>query len=118
MNKIEAYNEAQKFGAEAGFVANVVINHHRNAARKLKGLVEILKAGHDVRTAQFGLDILMIDGTRQGWEVLEAPGVVKGFVQSARTIASDRRYEKTEAELRVEDTMRDVFRAADESAAF
>lgn len=74
MNKMQAYQAAQDLGA--AFVANVILTQHRNAAAKLKGLVEILKAGHEVRTAQFSMDTLLIDGEQRGWEILESPVLV------------------------------------------
>lgn len=74
MTKQEAYNEAQKMGA--GFLANVISAQHGNPARKLKGLVDLLKSGHDVRTAQFSIDTLIIDGRQMGWEILESPVLV------------------------------------------
>jgi hypothetical protein len=40
--------------------------------RKLAGLVKLLQAGRDVRTAQFALDVLLIDGRRADWSDLEA----------------------------------------------
>lgn len=75
MKKMEAYQAAQSLGA--GFIANVILTQHRNPSAKLNGLVELLKAGHEVRTAQFSIDTLLIDGYERGWEVLESPAVVQ-----------------------------------------
>ena len=69
MTKLEAYQEAQTLGA--AFVANVVMNWHREPARKLKGLVNLLKAGHSVQTAQTAIDVLLIDGVKASWCVLD-----------------------------------------------
>lgn len=74
MTKMEAMNEARKMGA--GFIANVIATQHSNPARKLKGLVELLKSGHDVRTAELSIDILIVDGQQFGWEILESPVLV------------------------------------------
>ena len=69
MTKIEAYREAQTLGA--AFIANVVMNWHREPARKLKGLVNLLKAGHNVQTADRAIDVLLIDGVTASWCVLD-----------------------------------------------
>ena len=67
--KQEAYQEADKHGA--GFVANVIMSWHRNPARKMRGLVNLLHAGHSVQTAQTAIDVLLIDGVKASWIVLE-----------------------------------------------
>lgn len=77
MTKMDAYKAAQQYGQDAAFVANLVINNHRNPGRKLKGLVQLLADGNEVRTAQFSTDTLLINGKQQGWEILESPGLVK-----------------------------------------
>lgn len=74
MTKMEALNEAQKLGA--GFIANVILTQHVNPSARLKGLVQLLKTGHEVRTAQFSIDTLVIDGMQRGWEILESPVLV------------------------------------------
>jgi len=84
MTKAESLQIAQKYGAE--FVAHVIDTQHRNPAAKLRGLAELLEAGHEVRTGQFSIDTLVIDGRGYGWEVLESPGVLK---HSARFAALD-----------------------------
>ena len=69
MTKMEAYAEADRLGA--GFVANVILNWHGRPFAKLIGLIALLRAGHEVRTAQFDLGTLVIDGERADWSALE-----------------------------------------------
>ena len=69
MTKDEMYREAGERGA--GFVANLIVNWHDQPFTKLCGLVALLRAGREVRTAQFALDVLVIDGERAGWSELE-----------------------------------------------
>jgi hypothetical protein len=85
--KAEMYTECQKHGTDTGFLANVILTSHRNPVAKLRGLVTLLKAGHECRTAQFDLDILVIDGKRYGWEVLESPAVIKEWAKYAESVA-------------------------------
>lgn len=77
MTKMDAYKAAQEYGTDAAFVANLVLNNHRNPGRKLKGLVQLLADKNDIRTAECSTDVLIINGERQGWEVLECPAVLK-----------------------------------------
>lgn len=60
-----------RFGTDAGFIANVIATQHRNRARKLRGLLGLLRAGHEVRIAQFDLDVLLVDNARKEWAFLE-----------------------------------------------
>jgi hypothetical protein len=69
MTKMEAYAEAERRGA--GFVANVILNWHGRPFAKLIGLVALLRAGREVRTAQFDLGTLLIDGECADWSALE-----------------------------------------------
>ncbi len=69
MTKDEMYREACDRGA--GFLANVISCHHPHAFTKLCGLVALLREGREVRTAQFSLDVLVIDGERVSWADLE-----------------------------------------------
>lgn len=75
--KLDLYNEASRHGQEAAFVANVIMNHHSNPAKKLAGLVKLLQSGNRARTAQFSLDQLIINDRQVGWETLESPDVLK-----------------------------------------
>lgn len=83
MTKANAIKVISGYGKDARFVANVIQSWHRNATRKLCGLADLLAAGHEVRTAQFSVDVLVIDGKRYGWEVLEAPALVQRWTQFA-----------------------------------
>ncbi len=65
MTKDEMYREAEERGA--GFVANLIVNWHGRPFTKLCGLVALLREGREVRTAQFSLDVLLIDGERADW---------------------------------------------------
>ena len=69
MTKDEMYREACDRGA--GFLANVIWHHHPRAFTKLCGLVALLREGREVRTAQFSLDALVIDGEQAEWAALE-----------------------------------------------
>jgi hypothetical protein len=69
MTKDEMYREAEERGA--GFVANLIVNWHGRPFTKLCGLVALLRAGREVKTAQFALDVLLVDGERADWSELE-----------------------------------------------
>jgi hypothetical protein len=69
MTKAEMCQEAEERGE--GFLANVIACWHGKPFTKLAGLVALLRDGHEVRTAQFGMDILVIDGERAEWAALE-----------------------------------------------
>jgi hypothetical protein len=69
MTKDEMYREAEERGA--GFLANVITCWHDKPFTKLAGLVALLRDGHEVRTAQFAMDVLVIDGERTEWAALE-----------------------------------------------
>jgi hypothetical protein len=66
------YQEAQRHGREAAFIANVIFTSMSKPTRKLRGLVNLLAAGREVRTLQFSLDHLLIDGVLCTWDVLES----------------------------------------------
>ncbi len=72
MTKDEMCQEAEERGA--GFLANVISCSHGRPFTKLAGLVALLRDGHEVRTAQFGMDDLIIDGERAEWTALEEAG--------------------------------------------
>lgn len=86
MKTFEIIHEIEQYGQESGFLANVIRTHHRNPARKLKGLLELLRAGHTARTAQFEIDVLVIDGKRFGWEYLESPVLVDRHAKYAQSV--------------------------------
>jgi hypothetical protein len=49
----------------------VITCWHGRPFTKLAGLVALLRAGREVRTAQFAMDVLIIDGERASWTELE-----------------------------------------------
>jgi hypothetical protein len=59
-------------GKDASFLANVILHHHQQPMKKLRGLAKLLRAGHGVQTAQFSLNVLVIDGERAEWSRLES----------------------------------------------
>lgn len=67
---ISSYREAIQIGNDT-FTPNVILLHHRNPYRKLRGLVNLVKAGHHVTVAPNSIDLLMIDGVISAWAVLE-----------------------------------------------
>jgi hypothetical protein len=58
-------------GKDASFLANVILHHHQRPMKKLRGLLKLLRAGKRVQTAQFSLNVLVIDGERAEWSQLE-----------------------------------------------
>ncbi|MHC5056488.1 MAG: hypothetical protein ACYTKD_17465 [Planctomycetota bacterium] len=75
MTKDEMCQEAEERGA--GFLANMISCWHGKPFTKLAGLVALLRAGHEIRTAQFGMDALMIDGEPAEWAALERAAEAK-----------------------------------------
>jgi hypothetical protein len=69
--QLALYAEAQALGREAAFLANVILTGHANPTRKLAGLIRLVDQGHEVRLAQFSIDVLIIDGRRADWPALE-----------------------------------------------
>jgi len=70
MNKMDYYNEAAGL-LGSRFLPNVILNWHSKPARKLKGLCNLLLAGHRVRFADRKIDVLLIDDEVACWEALE-----------------------------------------------
>lgn len=52
-------------------LANVIVCQHDKPARKLRGLRNLLNAGHTVSLAQFSTDVVLINGHKASWCVLE-----------------------------------------------
>lgn len=48
-----------------------VVETHKNPARKLKGLLRLLQAGHTVKLAAFHIGGLLIDDIAAPWNVLD-----------------------------------------------
>lgn len=78
MKKMEAYNYLQQNGA--GFLANVILTSHGNAAKKLKGAAYLVQHGHSVSIGQM-IDVLLIDGYRAEWRHLEDPENAQKILQ-------------------------------------
>jgi len=51
--------------------ANLIMLWHARPAKKLRGMLRLVEAGHTVTTARFALDVLLIDGKRAPWSALE-----------------------------------------------
>lgn len=77
MKKTKAYHEVAGFGEQACIVGDLILSSQRNPARKIAGLLHLLRAGHSVSAAQFLPDVLFVDGTRYGWRILEAPVLIQ-----------------------------------------
>lgn len=60
--KIQMLREIDDYGRGASFLANVVTNGCRRPARKLRGLLNLLLAGHAVQCAQFDTMTFTVDG--------------------------------------------------------
>jgi hypothetical protein len=71
MTIAERVAKIQTYGQDASFVANVILTCHKNRARKLKGALALLQAGHTLRIGQFYIDILLVDDKMTSWEFLE-----------------------------------------------
>lgn len=71
MRNPELYEACSKYGNDARFVANVVYLHHRNPHAKLHGLLSLLENDATVRTANFDIDVLVVNGERMAWDDLE-----------------------------------------------
>jgi len=48
--------------------ANLIMLWHARPAKKLRGMLRLVEAGHTVTTA---VDVLLIDGKRAPWAALE-----------------------------------------------
>jgi hypothetical protein len=70
MTKMQAYRICQEQGM--GFIANVVLCHHSDPARKLKALAKLALAGRTVSFLSFSTDVVMLDGYQVTWPVIEA----------------------------------------------
>jgi hypothetical protein len=60
MTKIQAMKELEKAGMS--FTANVIMNGCGKPTKKMQTLVELIRAGHDVRHAQFDCYTVIING--------------------------------------------------------
>jgi hypothetical protein len=73
---------------DARFVANVIICHHSNANRKLRGLCNLLELGVSV-SLRSSIDDLVIDGDTAAWQTLETAAAMP-FAQMLGRIAAAR----------------------------
>lgn len=71
LTKHDIMRTIQQAGQEAAHVGNLILCWHRRPWTKLRGLALLVSRGHAVRTGQFDLDILVIDGERAPWQRLE-----------------------------------------------
>jgi len=71
MTIAQAQEAIRHFGTDASFVANVIATQHKNRARKLLGLLGLLKDEHSVRIQSFDIDVLLVDGKPTAWGFLE-----------------------------------------------
>lgn len=53
------------------FLANITQEYHARPHRKLKGLLNLARAGHRAVLAPYTTDVLMIDNVAAPWSVLE-----------------------------------------------
>ena len=72
MTKMEAYAYASSHGSR--FIANVVLCHYSNPAKKLKGIARLLMSGKTVSLGAYSMDHLLIDGRSAEWSDLEKKG--------------------------------------------
>ena len=71
MTKAEAIKIINSKGdREAQFVLNVIQVQHGNRATMIQGLGSLVNRGFSVRTAQFDIDTLVINGERAKWSDL------------------------------------------------
>jgi hypothetical protein len=63
-------------GQEVSFLVNVILTQHSKPAAKLNGLLALVNAGHDCRTAQHAIDVLVVDGIPTDWSILEHANVL------------------------------------------
>jgi hypothetical protein len=71
MAKINRTEQIAKYGQDAAFVANVISTQHSAPARKLRNVLYLLESGRSVRTAQFSIDTLLVDGIRVPFSALD-----------------------------------------------
>jgi hypothetical protein len=66
--------DLKQAGADS-FLVNIIQNWHSQPTRKLRGLLALTRAGKQVRTAQFAIDVLLVDGERENWTLLDVWGM-------------------------------------------
>jgi hypothetical protein len=70
MTKMQAYQFLQSHGV--GFIANVVLCQHGDAAKKLKAMAALVAKGYTVSLNSFSIDQLMVNGYHVTWPALLA----------------------------------------------
>ena len=69
MNKMQAYHYCEQNGA--AFVVNVVLTRGGpDAAKRIKAVAAMLKAGHTVSFAPFSTDAVLLNGYTVTWDGL------------------------------------------------
>lgn len=86
MTRAETVREIEKYGEDASFVANLILNNQRRPAKKLKGMLELLSQRWEIRSAQFSIEDIVIGGKRFGYSVLESPKLVEVWYKTAEKI--------------------------------
>jgi len=71
MTKVQAYISLCKLSDDLSFLANIILTRHKNPAKRLKKLVELVSGGKDVRLADFSCDTLLMDGEKVSWNILD-----------------------------------------------
>lgn len=61
----------QRMSNELSFLVNVIQCQHSKPMTKIRGLYNLVNAGHSVRTAQCDIDVLLIDDEHVSWSILE-----------------------------------------------
>ena len=73
----------QGFGPEASFVANVILTQHSKPAMKLRNALYLLNRGYELRTAQFSIDTLLVNGQQVPFSSLNDLDAVLDIVNPA-----------------------------------
>lgn len=68
---------------EARYVANIILTACGKAGTKLANLLKLLRAGAEVRTAQFDMWVLLINGERYDYSALDTKEIWHGHLQPA-----------------------------------
>lgn len=78
MTKLQAYRFLSSKDSTTAFIANVIFNGCSNAAAKLKSMVELVQAGHQLSTTSFTMpyDGIQVDGYWKTWEQILAGGAL------------------------------------------
>ena len=61
IEKVEIIHEISTYGRSAAFLANVIVAQHNRPAKKLRGLLNLLKANNDVELAALSQDRIVFN---------------------------------------------------------